>query len=243
MSGSQKHKGLYFSGCKETPGHPTKYRLIHPKRYMQETKVKGTRTKELISHALENAMGYREYADLVGTLAGEKRTSGFSQSEDYVHYTLLNHQRMRRWERKLTLEGRLRKRLEDLRTPYTWLVLTESWCGDAAPVLPAMNAMAEATPFLDLKIAFRDQNPELMDRFLTENARSIPKLLVISREKGLQVEATWGPRPEEARRMVVEYRERHGRLTAEFRESLQKWYNKDGGKSILTELTALLALE
>ncbi len=205
--------------------------------------LKHPQTKDLIARALQSAMGYREYADLVAEYAKQKQTSGPDPSDEMVHYTLLNHRRMRRWERKIQVGEEHLKALDGLAAPRILLVLTESWCGDAAPVLPAIEALAKRTPNLDLRIVFRDAHPELMDRFLTEGARSIPKLLVVEPRDGYRVAATWGPRPEEARRMVSEYRERHGKLTAEFRESLQKWYNKDGGKSILSELVPLLALE
>jgi hypothetical protein len=208
-----------------------------------ETMLKNPETKDLIARALKNAMGYREYADRVAGYVKRKATSGPSQTAEMVHYTLMNHQRMRRWERKIQLGEEHLKALESLDSPRIWLVLTESWCGDAAPVLPAIQALASNSPNLDLRIVFRDEHPELMDRFLTEGARSIPKLLSVDPGQGYRVTATWGPRPEAARRMLLEYRERHGKLTEEFRESLQKWYNKDGGESILAELTPLLALE
>jgi hypothetical protein len=188
-------------------------------------------------------MDYRQYADYVRNLVRSKQTSGATQTEELVYYTLLNHQRMRRWEKKIALNDVQKKLLENLSAPQIWLVLTESWCGDAAPVLPALQAFAGATPFLELRIAFRDQHPELMDRFLTDSARSIPKLLVLNPEKDLRLESTWGPRPEVARNMVLDYKQRHGKLDDEFRETLQKWYNKDRGRSIMTELTALLTLE
>jgi thiol-disulfide isomerase/thioredoxin len=188
-------------------------------------------------------MSYQEYKDYVGKLVSEKRTSGINQSAEMVHYTLLNHQRMRRWDKRTTLVDSDVKKLKKLDKPGIWLVLTESWCGDAAPVLPVLHAIAEATPMLDLRIAMRDEHPELMDRFLTDNARSIPKLLVLDPENQMEVEATWGPRPEVARNMVLAYKERYGKLDAEFRESLQKWYNQDKGKGIATEVMALLALK
>ena len=188
-------------------------------------------------------MSYRNYTEHVAELAAYNQTSGNKQSEDYIHYTMLNNQRMRRWERKLTLDTEQKRLLQELHTPYIGLVLTESWCGDAAPVLPAFQKLAEEVPFLELRIAFRDMNPELMDQFLTDNARSIPKILLLSPQEENRVVGTWGPRPEEARRMVQEYKGKHGKLDAEFRESLQRWYNKDKGKSILSELTALLTLE
>jgi hypothetical protein len=209
---------------------------------MEDTKKK-IPTKALITHALEGSMSYREYKDYVGKLVSEKQTSGASQTAEMVHYTLLNHQRMRRWDKKSTLSDSDALQLKKLNTSGIWLVLTESWCGDAAPVLPILHAIAQATPMLDLRIALRDENSELMDRFLTDNARSIPKLLFLNPGRQMEVEATWGPRPEVARNMVLAYKERHGKLNAEFRESLQKWYNQDKGKGITAEVMALLALK
>ena len=48
----------------------------------------------------------------------------------------------------------------------TWLVLTESWCGDAAQSLPVLNKIASITPHLTLKIALRDAHIDLMQHFL-----------------------------------------------------------------------------
>ena len=210
---------------------------------MQESTVKQNSTKKLITTALERSMSYQEYAQYLGKLVAEKQTSGATQSEELVHYTLLNHQRMRRWHKKFTLSDAESSILNERSEPLVWLVLTESWCGDAAPVLPVLQAFAQATPKLDLRIALRDEHEELLDRFLTDNARSIPKLLVVNPEKDMQVQATWGPRPETARKLVMAYKERHGKLDAEFRESLQKWYNQDGGHEIRTEVMALLTLK
>ncbi|MGA9238753.1 thioredoxin family protein [Robiginitalea sp.] len=209
---------------------------------MEDTK-KQIPTKALITDALEGSMSYQEYKHYVGKLVSEKMTSGVTQSAEMVHYTLLNHQRMRRWDKKTTLGESEALQLKKLDKVGIWLVLTESWCGDAAPVLPILHAIAQATPMLDLRIALRDENLELMDRFLTDNARSIPKLLVLDPDNQMEVQATWGPRPEVARNMVLDYKEKHGKLDAEFRESLQRWYNKDKGKGITTEVMALLALK
>ena len=209
----------------------------------QESTLKHTTTETLIIRALEDSMSYQEYTEYVGKLVAEKKTSGATQSTEFAHYTLLNHQRMRRWDKKTTLSDSDMSILKTLDKPRIWLVLTESWCGDAAPVLPVLQTIAQATPMLDLRIALRDENEELMDRYLTDNARSIPKLLVLNPENEMEVEATWGPRPEVARQMVLTYKEKHGKLDAEFRESLQKWYNQDKGNGIATEVMALLALK
>lgn len=216
-------------------------RVNNAKERMKGT-VKETTESTLVGEALENSWDYAGYRELVRKQVDEGRTSGLNQSEAYVYYTLLNHKRMRRWEKKTRLPAPLAEALSKLEEPWIWLVLTETWCGDAAPVLPIMEAFASQTDSLELRIALRDEHPELMDRFLTNNARSIPKLLMV-RPADKRVVASWGPRPEGAAQMVEAYRQEHGKLTEELRMSLQKWYNTDRGKSIMQELSGLLSLE
>ena len=66
----------------------------------------------------------------------------------------------------------------------TLLIITESWCGDAAHVIPALNKMAELNPNIDVKLVLRDENLELMDMFLTKGGRAIPKVIMIDDETG-----------------------------------------------------------
>ena len=197
---------------------------------------------ELIRQALENSLDYPQYRDLVARQAKGGRTSGPVQSEALAHYTVLNHQRMNRWEKKIALPGPLTRQLRNLKEPVTWLVLTESWCGDAAPVLPVMAAFSRASEGLELRIAFRDDNLPLMDRFLTGGSRAIPKLLEV-RPGDYSVRASWGPRPAEPMGMADAHKARYGTLSPEFRESLQRWYNQDRGRAIIRELASLLGLE
>ena len=196
----------------------------------------------LVQKALEEGMDYASYRELVRKQVAEGRTSGLNQSESYVYYTLLNHKRMHRWEKRTRLAPELERRLKAGRDPLMLLVLTESWCGDAAPVLPVLSAIADASDSLELRIAMRDEHPRLMDRFLTNGARSIPKLLVV-RPETFEVLGSWGPRPSEAMQMAEAHKETHGKLTDEFRQTLQIWYNKDRGRSIVKEVSSLLGLE
>lgn len=196
----------------------------------------------LVREALENSLDYPAFREEVRRQVDEGRTSGLSQSEAYVYYTLLNHKRMRRWEKQVRLPEGLITALQELRDPLFLLVLTESWCGDAAPVLPILQAFASHAPALQLRIAMRDEHPQLMDRFLTGQARSIPKLLVVH-PGDFRVLASWGPRPGEAMEMAAAYKKEHGALDEAFRQNLQLWYNRDQGRSTIQELAALLALE
>ena len=59
--------------------------------------------------------------------------------------------------------------------------------------------MADLTPTIELKIVLRDDNDEIMQQFLTNGTRAIPKLVVIDAESSV-VLADWGPRPEPAKK-------------------------------------------
>jgi hypothetical protein len=59
--------------------------------------------------------------------------------------------------------------------PLRILVLTEDWCGDALYNLPVLARMVEGAPAVELRVFLRDQNPDLMDRYLNRGLfRSIP---------------------------------------------------------------------
>ena len=122
--------------------------------------------------------------------------------------------------------------------PITWLVLTEGWCGDAAQALPVINKIANESDLITLKIIFRDEHEELMGHFLTNQGKSIPKLIVLNSENN--VLNTWGPRPNIATKMVQDYKNAHGQLDAAFKQELQVWYNKDKGVNIQENMVGLL---
>jgi hypothetical protein len=124
----------------------------------------------------------------------------------------------------------------------SWLVLSESWCGDASPALPVMNKIAEINPNITLSIILRDENLDIMNQFLTNGGMSIPKLIATDIAEA-SVLATWGPRSMKATKLVEDYKTAHGTLTPEFKQDLQLFYNKDKGQSILEDLLKLFPLK
>lgn len=193
----------------------------------------------ILKESSAQAISYVGYRELVQSLVNAGKSTGPIQTETYVHYTALNHRRMKRWDKMLQLDQQEQNTLQQLDHGVTWLVLTESWCGDAAPALPVMNALAQHSSYIDLKILLRDEHPELMEHFLTKGAMSIPKLIQWE-PSSKKVTGTWGPRSAKATELVTSFKAQNGQLTPEFREDLQKWYNMDKGKSIKTELLELL---
>ncbi len=196
----------------------------------------------LIDEKIRQAMSYQAFRKLTDHMAQEGRTTGHQQTESLIQYTVLNSRRMKRWDKTFGLSEASIGSIKSIDLKINWLVLTESWCGDAAPTLPVMNKIAELNPNIQLGILLRDEHLDLMERFRTEGALSIPKLISIDRESGILLGA-WGPRPGKAAQLVREYKKEHGALTPEFREELQRWYNTDKGISTLQELLELLPLE
>lgn len=192
-----------------------------------------------IQESLNKSISYKTYKDLVNTLAETNGTTGIEQTEALINYTKLNARRMKRWDKTLKVSETTKAKVFEFNTPITWLVITESWCGDAAHVIPVLNKLAELNPNIDLKLVLRDENLELMDMFLTNGGRAIAKLIVIDNETG-QVLDSYGPRPSEATALVNNYKAEYGKLTPEFKETLQVWYNKNKGQNIIDDITKML---
>ncbi|RSC95655.1 thioredoxin family protein [Tenacibaculum singaporense] len=194
--------------------------------------------KKIIQNSLEKAFSYSEYRDLVSDLIAQGKSTGPNQSDDLLNYSKLNDKRMKRLDKTVKLTEETLAKIKDVKEPQTWLVLTEGWCGDAAQNLPVINKIAEENPNINLKLVLRDENLELMDEFLTNGGRSIPKLIALNKEN--EVINTWGPRPTEATKMVVDYKEKHGSLDADFKTDLQVWYNKNKGENTQEDIVSML---
>ena len=195
---------------------------------------------DTISASLNNSMTYTEYRTLVTKLVEENSTTGYEKTEDLANYTMLNDRRMKRWDKTVKVSDEMRTKIENVNRKVTWLVITESWCGDAAHIMPIINKVAELNDKIDFKVVLRDENEALMNQFLTNGGKAIPKLIMIDNTSEDIVD-TFGPRPTVATNMVNAYKVEHGMLTPEFKEDLQRWYNKDKGQSTIADLVNLLS--
>jgi len=194
---------------------------------------------DIISQSLKDSLSYSDYRNLVSQLVEEKSTTGNEKTEALVNYTMLNDRRMKRWDKTVKVSEEVRKKIGNSDKKVTLLVLTESWCGDAAHIMPVINKVAELNDNIDYKVVLRDENDALMNQFLTNGGKSIPKLIAIDNETN-EVVNTFGPRPSVATEMVNNYKAEHGKLTPEFKEDLQRWYNKDKGQSTIDDLVNIL---
>ncbi|MEZ5344372.1 MAG: thioredoxin family protein [Pyrinomonadaceae bacterium] len=187
---------------------------------------------------LDRSMTFEEYIDLIDRLLEEGKTTGPNQSEAMVGYGKLNRQRMRRLNKTVVLNESMIRKARAFDRKMIWLILTEGWCGDAAQNIPVIEKIAANNPLIETRYILRDENLELMDRFLTNNARSIPKLIALD-AAGNEVLGTWGPRPKEAMHYFYEMRD-SGMEPALVKENIQRWYLKNKEQSIQEEFEALL---
>lgn len=195
--------------------------------------------KTIITQSLKKSYSYQEYRNFVSTLLKEGKSTGNEQSADLTHYSELNEVRMNRLDKTMVVPAENIKRLQAINSEMIWLVISEGWCGDAAQILPIINKMAEQSEKIDLKIVFRDENEELMDLFLTNGTKSIPKLIVLDKNS-LEVLGDFGPRPTKAKQLILDYKAQHGIVDETAKTELQKWYLHDKGLSTQEEILELV---
>lgn len=196
--------------------------------------------KAILQNSLEKSHSYLEYRSKITSLLKEGKSTGNEQSEALTHYSELNETRMNRLEKTIKITEEFTEKLQQLQGEYIWLVISEGWCGDAAQLVPIFHKMAELSPKIELKIAFRDENDDLMHLFLTNGSRSIPKLIILDKNT-LEVLGDFGPRPQGAKQLILDYKAEHGVVDETAKTNLQLWYLHDKGLSTQMEIMELMS--
>ena len=115
----------------------------------------------------DNAMTYPSYRELIDRLIEEGKSTGPDQSQSLVDYTALNAQRMKRIDKTYHPNQALIETLSKLKGKVLVLTITESWCGDAAQIVPVASALLDqvGTPS---RLVLRDENLDLIDQHLDQ---------------------------------------------------------------------------
>lgn len=199
------------------------------------------KTTMIDQERLEKAFTYDNYRVLMQELVDTKQTTGPNKSDDMVYYTELNHQRMKRLDKTIKITESLENVIKKTDRPQTWIVLTESWCGDAAQNVPVIEKLASLNDNIELRLFLRDENLDIMDNYLTNGGRSIPKLIIFDKESQEEL-GTWGPRPVELQKIYDEWRNSTDKVPyKEFNVTLQKWYAKNKSLAMQEELEKLIS--
>ncbi len=183
-----------------------------------------------LMNRIEHGLSHDEYIALMQKQVREK-SAGEKQA-----YVDLNAHRTNRMLKTHKLSEALLSVVRGWDKPQTWLVLTEPWCGDSAWSLPIIARLAESNSRITLKILLRDDNPQVMELFLTDGKMSIPKF--IGFDAAGEELFRWGPRPAHAMALYRSLVER-GMPKEKLNEQLHLWYGRDRGRAIEAELLSL----
>ena len=94
-----------------------------------------------------------------------------------------NQERFAQNEERVTLDPETVRVFKSLPQHLRVLVLAEDWCGDVIANLPVLGRLAKEVTTLDVRVFYRDQNLDLMERWLNQGKyQSIPVFVVFDQD-------------------------------------------------------------
>lgn len=178
---------------------------------------------------LERALSFQEYVDKaemnVPTIKANYEDTQISE-EDHKYFA--------------SLSSKLEKGAIKV------LALSEPWCGDCVENLPIVAKLASLYPCFDLLVFSRDDNLDIMDRYLTDGKRVIP-VFVFFDEEGQEI-GRFIERPQGARDFLARETEKHEGLSEEERQKamygvrtrLRKLYKTQFREETIKEIRRIL---
>ncbi len=193
--------------------------------------------KTIITEKLKNSMSYVEFKNYSEKIVTSLENAELKEEEKSLfEYRKLNLARVNRVEKTYEPSDKIKSVMTGIKK-QTWLVITEDWCGDSAQNLPAIAKISSLNENINLKIVLRDQNLDLMDLYLTDGKRSIPKLIALDEE--LNEIFIWGPRPKAAQEYFDNLKNK-GLEKEDIIKEIHLWYAKDKSQSLENEFVEIL---
>jgi hypothetical protein len=187
---------------------------------------------------LQNGLTYSEYKNLFAEDIEKTDTDTLNELSKKRHEArIINFHRTNRIEKHYNPSTEITDEIRKINRSQFWLVITENWCGDSAQILPVIQKIASINSNIELKIFLRDSNPEIIDSYLTNGTRSIPKLIVFD-TRGNEL-YQWGPRPQTAGELVHKLKA-EGLQKEEIHKQLHLWYGRNRGNEVENEFMALI---
>ena len=158
--------------------------------------------------------------------------------KEYVQYYALGLQRMNRIFKTFKLNPAEETRVKSTSNNLKLLIITEGWCGDASQILPVVEKLTNALQ-VSTHYVLRDENLELMEKYKTNGAASIPIIIGVNEEN--EEAFRFGPRPQAGMEMLARFKSNPDTYSADdFHEDLQKYYNNNKGEDIGNEILDLI---
>ncbi|MCK5456794.1 MAG: thioredoxin family protein [Melioribacteraceae bacterium] len=194
--------------------------------------------KELLEKVKNKSISFEQFNNQADTYSVDIDESSLDEVErKKLGFTTLNQKRTYRILKTYKVSEKIKEVVSKITEPQTWMILTEDWCGDSAQNLPYLYKISQLNDRIDLKLLYRDDNLEIMDRYLTNGGRAIPKLVAFDKDGNELFQ--WGPRPEEARKLVAQWKA-EGDAADQFNEKLHLWYGRNRGKAFDDDFLKLL---
>ena len=185
-------------------------------------------------------LSYQQYYDLTKS---EVETANPEQLDEdqkkRYEDKKLNLHRMTRIEKHYSVSEELKNQILQIDKPQTWMIISETWCGDSAQNIPFIAKSVLLNPNIDLRIILRDSNPDIMDLYRTNGTRSIP-ILVAFDENGIEL-FRWGPRPQEGKKLFSDLKAQ-GLEKSVILEKLHLWYGRNRGAALESEIKDLIKM-
>ena len=192
---------------------------------------------EFVQHVTESGLTPSAYQEVMEQRAALDPSGLEDMEVERAEFAKLNLHRVGRIRRTWRPSDELAFLLAHIDRPQLWMALTEPWCGDSAQCLPCLEILAESHPHITIRFLLRDDNLEIMDRYLTGGKRSIPLLIAFDPAGGELFR--WGPRPAEAQAVfdaaTAEGLEKPAKL-----EKLHLFYGRNRGRVLDAELVDVL---
>ena len=95
--------------------------------------------------------------------------------DQYKDQMTRNRDRVEANEARVEIDAEDLELFRSLNRPIHVLALAEDWCGDVIANLPVLGKLARESGTLDVRVFLRDQNPDLMQKYLNQGMfESIP---------------------------------------------------------------------
>ncbi|WP_185146663.1 thioredoxin family protein [Chryseobacterium sp.] len=186
-----------------------------------------------IKNYWEKAVTLQQYLSDTEERISKLEGSNDEEEKTYLEYYKLGMTRMHRVMKTYHPQDDLLKKLNEKEFKGKILIISEGWCGDASMIVPVINTFFEGKN--EVRIIYRDQNLDLMNRYLTNGAMSIPIVLILNEND--EVISFWGPRPKAGMEMLKKHKADPENYNADdFHNDLQVYYTKNKGEDIIEEL-------
>ena len=192
---------------------------------------------ELDIQQANNYYSYSEFKQMVSELYNQGLNTGPNQLEVLMNSTKMSLQRMKKWDKIYKTSPLTEASFKNISDSWTWYVITEGWCGDASQIIPVIAKLASLSDKIELKILLRDENPKIMNNYLTNGGMAIPIMVAVNNGTGFST-PHFGPRPTAIQERVEEYKIANPNFDkSALNKELHLWYAKDKGVS--TQLNIL----